>query len=534
MDLRETFFWRHKIITVLIVLVLLVVLLLGLRMRGPYRSYRVDFVNTGNGAPSALEVGVAKRDITPDLDKYDTYDDTNNNNRYEPKQGEKYNDRNKNGKFDPVWVAGFNSSRPAKGVHDPLWARAIAFRNDGVTLVMVTLDSIGIFHEKFIAVRKSLDPALKIDHVIFSSLHDHEAPDTMGIWSGPIPWPSAFDHAYMRFVQDACKDAIEEAVRNLQPADMTCAVVEPANISDFVDDSRKPIVIDKKINCIQFNKQGTTLPIATLVNWGNHPEALGGGNPLLTSDFSHYWRKGVEDGVGEPNGVSGIGGMCLYFQGMVGGLMTQLHTTVPHRDGVRKFREDTWEKAEALGDNLALLTVNALRGPTAWKVEKPQLAVAAKTIYVPMGNPLFKWAMTFGLIHPGIYWGFKSRSEVDAVRLGEVEMLTVPGELYPEIADGGIEAPAGQDFPIAPVEVPPLRRDVMQGKMRMIIGLANDEIGYIIPKSQWDTKEPRAYEPKGQYGEDNSGGPDVAPTIHREGKALLERLHAALGQPAAQ
>jgi len=68
----------------------------------------------------------------------------------------------------------------------------------------------------------------------------------------------------------------------------------------------------------------------------------------------------------------------------------------------------------------------------------------------------------------------------------------------------------------------------MQGKMRMVIGLANDEIGYMIPKSQWDEKPPHAYEPDGQYGEENSCGPDIGPVIHHEAMALLNRLHKAL------
>ena len=51
--------------------------------------------------------------------------------------------------------------------------------------------------------------------------------------------------------------------------------------------------------------------IATFVNWGNHPESLGGDNPLLTSDFAHYLREGLEKGVPEPKGVKGFG--CLLY-----------------------------------------------------------------------------------------------------------------------------------------------------------------------------------------------------------------------------
>jgi len=541
MSSEHSFFWRHKILTGFLILILLVVAYVGYRTIGPYRSYRVDLVNVGpENPPGVLEVGVAKRDITPPLELYDTYNDENDNNAYDwrpfwsKQKSETYNDRNKNGRFDAVWIAGFGSNRPAKGVHDPIGLRAIAFRNNGVTLVMVTLDAIGVFHEKFIDIRKRIDPSLKIDHIMFSSLHNHETPDTMGNWSGPIPLPRNFDYAHMERIKVACKEAVEEAVRNLQPAEMYYVPIE-INPEGFVDDSRKPIVIDKTIRCMRFVKPGTDDTIATVVNWSNHPETLGGHNPYITADFPGYWRDGVENGVPDPNGVKGLGGMCLYFQGMVGGLMTELHTTVPHRNGVDTFKDETFEKAQALGENLAILTVKALRGPQVAKCEHPRVGVAAKTMYAPLGG-LFRYAIFLGLLHPGVFWtsgGMSARSEVDVLRIGDVEIVTVPGELYPEIGLGGVEAQPGRDFPIEPVEVPPLC-EAMDGKMNLIIGLANDEIGYIIPKSQWDAKPPFVYSDKSQYGEENSGGPNVAPTVHREALGLLKRFQGAWPKSSPQ
>jgi hypothetical protein len=485
-----------------------------------------------------LQVGVAMRDITPDLGRYDEFIDTDNDNVYRPSSGlashfkrfagpDTYVDRNHNGKFDPIWLSGYDEPRPAKGVHDPLQVRAIVFRNNGVTVAMATLDAIGLFHDRVIDIRKRISPRLKIDQVIVSCLHDHEAPDTLeGIYGGPMPMPWYYDPAHLEHVLNACAEAVEEAAGNMQPAEMYCATgkIPP---DGFAADSRKPIVIDTKLNCVRFVKPGTEETIATMVNWGNHPETLGKKNLLITSDFCGYWRDGVEKGVPEPNGAKGLGGMCLYFQGMVGGLMTPTGVEVPHRDGVRKFKEESFEKAEALGQNLAVKTLDTLRGGNAWKNENPRVAVAAKTVYGPVRG-LFGCLVVAGIVHPGVFWPLNARTEIDAVRIGEVEMLTVPGELYPEIADGGIENPPGADYyPLAPVETPPLRRDVMQGKMRMIVGLANDEIAYIIPKSEWDAKTPYNYGTNYQYGEVNSCGPDIAPLIHHESSALLGRLHEA-------
>jgi len=522
------FMRKHKIVTGLAAVLLLAVALLAYRMKGPYRSYRLDFVKPGPGEviePGVLEVGVAIRDITPDLTKCDPWTDADQNSRYEPKKGDTYEDVNGNGKFDAVWLAGFSNNRPATGVHDRLWARAIALRNNGVTLAMVTIDSIGMFQEAYIKVRKSIDPSLGVDHVMFSATHDHEAPDTMGIWSYS-PFRPDFDDAYLEGVLSACKEAVEEAAAKLGPAEMICAAVE-IDPEGFVKDTREPQCCDRKICCMRFVSPGTDETIATVVSWGNHAEALGSGNTLITSDFPHYLRQGLEDGVLGANGTEGFGGTCLYFQGSVGGLMTPLHLEVPHRDGQRVLKGETFEKAEALGENVAIVVANALRSDSAWRCENPRVAVAAKTIYARMQG-LYKYAIMLGLVHPGYFRGGKARSEVNAIRIGDVEILTCPGELYPEIAEGKVEAPEGADFGISPVETPGLR-SVMTGKMNLVVNLANDEIGYIIPKSQWDTEPPFTYgRNKAWYGEENSGGPDVAPVYHREAVAILERLHSAL------
>lgn len=520
---------RKRIVLVLLAAPFLAAaLFLAYRAMGPHRFYRVDVVLPAPGAnvaPGELLVGVAKRDITPNLAEYDPWTDADNDGRYNPDKGDTYEDRNGNGKFDAVWMAGFSNNRPAKGVHDPLWVRAIAFRNNGVTVAMATIDGIGIFHEAYIDIRKSIDPSLNVDHVMFSALHNHEAPDTMGIWS-QSPFRPSFDGDYLESVKRASKDAVEEAVRNMAPAEAILAerAVGPEG---FVDDSREPQVFDNVIRCARFVKKGTDETIGTMMVWGNHVETLGSRNSLLTSDFAHYWREGVEKGVPDPDGVSGFGAMALYFQGQVGGLMTQLHTTVPHRDGTRSFSEASFEKAEALGQNLAIETVNALRGEPAWRAEHNTVAVAAKTIFVPVDG-LFHAAMFLGVIHPGWYWG-KFKTEVNAIRIGDIEILTIPGESYPEIGEGGITTPDGADYPVEPVEVPPLRSR-MAGKLNLIVNLANDEVGYLIPKSQWDTEPPYAYgetdEP--QYGEENSPGSDAAGAIHRESLAVLERLHDTL------
>lgn len=528
------FFKRHKIFSgILGVLLLLFLVCFGYvryKMLGPHREYTIDTVKPAPGAwgpIGTLEVGVAKRDVTPLMDQYDTWTDVDGNKKFDPKV-DTYEDRNGNGTFDLVWIGGFGIDRAAQGVNDPVWARAMAFRNNGVTIAMVSIDSVGITLDRYITIRKMIAAANpNIDHVVFSATHSHEAPDTMGIWSYWFLWWSRFNEGYMTRVQEGARDAVLEAVANLRPAE---AVLATAHVpkENFTRDSRDPQVVDNQLPLAWFKDKADGSTIGILASWGMHPEAMGGKNPLISSDFVHYFREAMEKGLIEGQGAfPGFGGTCVYFSGPVGGLMTQLGIEIVDRFGVG-HKPDSVEKAQAQGENLAILGAAALRSPEAKVMTDQRVAFSAKTHFAAVGWP-FKIGLYLGAVHPGIYDG-KAKTEINALRVGEIAILTTPGEIYPEIVFGGVENPEGADFKIAPVEVPPLF-EVMKGTIKMNFNLANDEIGYIVPKSQWDQKAPYTYGYKdAPYGEIYTGNPDIAPGIHAASVAEIKRLQQTLGE----
>jgi hypothetical protein len=93
-----------------------------------------------------------------------------------------------------------------------------------------------------------------------------------------------------------------------------------------------------------------------------------------------------------------------------------------------------------------------------------------------------------------------------------VEIALIPGELYPELSTGRTVRDPNADFPDAPLEAP--IKPAMRAPFRMVVGLANDEIGYILPKAQWDQKPPYTFgAEKPWYGEINALGPETAPVI---------------------
>ena len=140
------------------------------------------------------------------------------------------------------------------------------------------------------------------------------------------------------------------------------------------------------------------------------------------------------------------------------------------------------------------------------------VVVAARPILIPVENNWYLEARALGVVRrQGRLWtGDFERpgppataeqaaelagveTEVGYLRLGDLHIACIPGEIYPELVYGRIQEPAdpGADFPDAPPEAHVAR--ILPGEKWLLLGLANDEIGYIIPKRQWDSRPPYAY-----------------------------------------
>ncbi len=490
-------------------------------LKDRHPRYRAD-LKTINPLAGALRAGFSAIPVTPGVP--DRWTDKNQDAKYDPGSGDTFTDGNGNGVFDPVWIAGFSNRRPANGVHDDIWARSAVLDDGETRLALVVLDAIGFMHDDVVSVRKSIPETAGVDYTVIASTHTHEGPDMMGIW-GASPWKSGVDQEYMEFVKEQIVRSVTQAVRNLRPARLEFSE-DPTGAAPQVKDTRRPEVFDSGLRMVKAVDREDGSVLGSLVSWGNHPETLWSRNLLISSDFPHFVREGVENGVvlGDSLVKPGIGGVCIYMNGAVGGLMTT-HPSWAIQDPLtgEAILEPGFRKAAAQGNTLALLALQAMEQPEA-KIDSAGISLIVRTIYLPLKNNLFKLAAAIGVMDRGTSGWMKMRSELAVFKMGPVSFVTVPGEIYPEIVNGGVEAPAGGDFDTGPVEVPPLRK-LMPGRYKFVAGLANDEIGYIIPKSQWDEKPPFTYERNSSpYGEENSLGPETAPILHRHLKEMLREL----------
>ena len=124
--------------------------------------------------------------------------------------------------------------------------------------------------------------------------------------------------------------------------------------------------------------------------------------------------------------------------------------------------------------------------------------------------------------------GYALWSEMTVLRLGELTLALIPGEIFPELVWGGAREPGL-------AEDPPLLCDIAEeygaGKL-LVVGLANDELGYIVPPSDFLVNETAPYLDRieDQYGEDhyeetNSVGPECAVVIAETFEALMRAVN---------
>jgi hypothetical protein len=413
---------------------------------------------------------------------------------------------------DPVFMAGFGNNRQATGYHDKLWARGIVVDGPGGRVALVALDLIGYFTNEIETIRSLVSPDSHVDFVVVSSTHQHEGPDTLGLW-GPDELVSGVDYAYLDFVNAAVARCIDQAAARLRPARVRFGLARSDGLSLGTDpeddgfgvsdgkvlagdDALAPDtagrIVDSRLSVMQFtDRRFQRHALATIVNFASHPESMGSNNTLITSDFPHYVRKELEHR---------FGGTAIWVSGALGVLQGPLDIDVQDPDTGLPAPRRTFRFAEVHGAQLA---ERAASGLPHWLLATPIAPIRfASTSPVPvrLDNPFFRLFTAIGVLNtrrslytdgvpdPGVAFpypppfdsipqstGSDVHTEVGVLRIGMASLAIVPTELDPQIGE----------------QYRGFMRDALPASLRpfqhtFIVGLGNDHIGYQVPFAKWD------------------------------------------------
>ena len=376
---------------------------------------------------------------------------------------------------EKVWMAGFSKGRQARSVHDNLAVRACVLEHGGKKLAFACADLIGLFDEQV----RSAEARLAGFETIISVTHNHHGPDTLGLWGPGLS--TGIDSGYLKRVEDAIVQAVRDAAAG---AVAVTAHIGQVDALDLLKDSRPPQVKMAEITVLRFDAVADgKKPAGLFVLWHNHPEFVSSSTTAITADFVGP----VVDRLAKKYACP-----VFYATGAIGGLMSPIGldvTATDAKDG-KAHKSGSFGALEVYGAKIAQRTEAAVS--SAQPVRLSPWTLRQRDVYLPVDN----------------------MTRAGVLTLGEVQIALVPGEIYPELVLGQVPepAPGGADFPEAAVE--PSLLSQLTARHKLVIGLAQDEIGYILPKRQWDAKAPWTYgRTSAPYGEINSLGPDTAPLL---------------------
>lgn len=342
---------------------------------------------------------------------------------------------------EPGHLDGYWNHRPTSRVRDRLMARALVL-DDGRTRVALVVSDLIAYFFQWVERARALQSAVPARNVVLCATHTHASPCLLGIF-GP---PGSVDDGYVAWAGERMAEAVERAAANLRPARVgfgkAAMPVVDGEIPNFARNWHNPGVVDPDVLLAHWVDARTGAPIATLLNVGNHPDVLGDHTTEMSADYLSF----VYDALGRHPG-----GTVLAVQRALGGVE-------PIPQGVNDPAE-----TEAAMEAVAGVAIEAARRAFAaleWQ-EAPRLSVRRFACRFPVTSPEVLKAHAMGLMSVGPEGGVQ-RNEMLLLEIGDAQFLTVPGEPHPEVV-----------FKLA---------DMMTGRFRFVLSMAQDEIGYVVPR----------------------------------------------------
>lgn len=345
----------------------------------------------------------------------------------------------------PVTMAAYDTYRVSTGVQPghPLMARSIAISSqDGSlahTVVLTVLDSQGYFlaykedpllepgyfGTAGIRAQVQQDTGLDVEHVIVSTTHTHNSPDSIGVWGGG---EDPRNEAYLQVVRDGSIRSIEEALRNRQPATFQFGYADARQYLGTlgqVNSDPKDYPVDRFIRVLQARNRAGAV-VATVVGFGAHATVTSSMTTLtpdwpgeVAQDLDARWGVGttivVPGAVGRtqpsipnlPAGTDWQHKLALYASLLEGRIDAALQRVRPLFDG----------------------TVAATGGSWTQPITNPAMVALFASKSIAPG--IIGGTMRSNL--PPYFTGGTVSTDLNALRIGDLFFGGSPGEAYPEI-----------------------------------------------------------------------------------------------------
>ncbi|MBQ4104290.1 MAG: hypothetical protein IJC90_07495 [Clostridia bacterium] len=409
------------------------------------------------------------------------------------------------------WIAGHGMGHTIDRIHDPITASAMWLGSGNSGIIHICADIIGLTNFEVNIVRDSLKEFCEKTNcksVNISCSHTHAGFDTVGYWGQLYKLQSGKDPEYMDLLLKSLKEVAIEAYENRKPGKLYAGSI---SVPEAQHDKREPVILHDTLTRIKFvPDDGSTE--TWLMNFGAHPNTLGGSNNDCSADYPYWLRKTINDTkkVNVMFAVSAIG-------------------AVDPGD----FCEDKPERTRIQGETLAKAALEISND----RELKPEITVLCQKYYAPVDNGLLALMVTIGACSAQRYpcdrgdLGIALQTEITYIKIDDLQILLLPGEPFPEVVYGGAVSAEESATGKGPEINPPALVDVVGDKDLVVFCVTNDMTGYCVVPNDYILHETQPYIEQGtdvkgrrHYHETNSLGYLTNEVIVEVVKDIMSRV----------
>ncbi len=382
----------------------------------------------------------------------------------------------------PCQMAGFDARKDgARDVHDDLHARALVFDDGSVKFALVSVEVIAVSAEFSSRVRAEVEHATGIpaQNVLLSATHTHCGPVTLNHFFNQ---GQSLDTKYLELMETQIVASTVEAFIARKPRKLRSGLVPCKGIS-VNRRTEDGLPVDPYAGVLLVEELDGK-PVVVGVSYACHTTVLGPDTLSITQDFPYYTIARLQEQLGDVE--------AIYFNGAQGDLSIGHKSDLSAVGVVDSFR--TFATAQHLGERLADAV---LAGLQELKPVESVIAIQSASIRLPMkqyrpldemtavkrkalaaledgeGVELLrrKQAALFARIEEYYALLYEQSREHEpkvlplefvAVSVGDIVLLSLPGEIFVQIA----------------LDI----REESPFSTTIFLGLTNDYAGYIPSK----------------------------------------------------
>ena len=316
---------------------------------------------------------------------------------------------------------GARMNKPAMGIHDDIWAKALVLDDGDKKYAIVTLDILGLPPNVKPQVIEQLNQeGWTEENIMFLPSHSHASLEMFALNDksifgiAPI---GIFQPQLLDYLVNSLADLIKSADQNLKP-------VRIGSLSKQIDglnrNRRGESFIDNFLTVTRIDHINGK-PMTVLVNWTGHPTIMDEHDMHVSGGWPGYLQRELESHIAE-------GVVAMYYNGPVGDQSVIAGNAGSH-----------YEKAEKYGRTMAVNALNVYKDIKT--EEKIKFNYNYKIIQLPNreAHPDFMetGGKEYGLDKEKIMilldQVFPEQTSIGACRLGDLLIVGAPGELIAEL-----------------------------------------------------------------------------------------------------